>query len=104
MISKIKENEILESKNLEIEKDSRKNFNDKLKPLNPAEEEIKFDNIDNLADIREELSWWQKLIAGFKCSQRDCAEALKPRKKIAKFLTEPAIIRRVRTHGDKDLI
>uniref|UniRef100_A0A0R3RJE6 Peroxin-5 n=1 Tax=Elaeophora elaphi TaxID=1147741 RepID=A0A0R3RJE6_9BILA len=36
---------------------------------------------------------WEKLVAGLKCSQRDCAEALKPTESVRRYLIEPSISR-----------
>ncbi|VDN04391.1 unnamed protein product [Thelazia callipaeda] len=45
-----------------------------------------------------ERTLWEKLIAGLKCSQRDCRDALRPTENIRKYLIEPSISR-ARKHG-----
>ncbi|KHN87456.1 hypothetical protein Tcan_17589 [Toxocara canis] len=44
-------------------------------------------------------SFWDKLIAGIKCSQRDCGEAFHETSQSRRLLLEPSIIRRARTHS-----
>uniref|UniRef100_A0A915PQ97 Uncharacterized protein n=1 Tax=Setaria digitata TaxID=48799 RepID=A0A915PQ97_9BILA len=48
-----------------------------------------------------EKTLWEKLIAGLKCSLRDCREALKPTESIRRYLIEPSISR-ARKHSGND--
>ncbi|EFO21153.1 hypothetical protein LOAG_07333 [Loa loa] len=43
--------------------------------------------------VHFERTLWEKLVAGLKCSQRDCREALRPTENIRKYLIEPSISR-----------
>lgn len=45
-------------------------------------------------------SFWDKLIAGIKCSQRDCGDALHTIPRARRPLLEPSIIRRARKHSN----
>lgn len=46
-----------------------------------------------------ERSLWEKLVAGLKCSQRDCNEALRPTESVRRYLIEPSISR-ARKHSN----
>lgn len=46
-----------------------------------------------------ERTLWEKLIAGLKCSQRDCGDALRPGKEVPRYLVGPSISR-ARKHSN----
>uniref|UniRef100_A0A914ZRY5 Uncharacterized protein n=2 Tax=Parascaris TaxID=6254 RepID=A0A914ZRY5_PARUN len=63
--------------------------------INDAEEEESNSILSNRI-----WSFWDKLIAGIKCSQRDCSEALHTIPRARRPLVEPSIIRRARKHSN----
>lgn len=40
-----------------------------------------------------EKTLWQKLVAGLKCSQRDCREAIRATENVRRYVIEPSISR-----------
>lgn len=46
-----------------------------------------------------ERTLWEKLIAGLKCSQRDCGDALRPGKEVPRYLVGPSVSR-ARKHSN----
>uniref|UniRef100_A0A8R1Y481 TPR_REGION domain-containing protein n=1 Tax=Onchocerca volvulus TaxID=6282 RepID=A0A8R1Y481_ONCVO len=49
--------------------------------------------------VHFEKTFWEKLVAGLKCSQRDCKEALRPTESVRRYLIEPSISR-ARKHSN----
>ncbi|KAM3718556.1 Kinesin-like protein [Dirofilaria immitis] len=43
--------------------------------------------------VHFEKTLWEKLVAGLKCSQRDCSDALKPTESVRRYLIQPSISR-----------
>lgn len=52
--------------------------------------------------VHFERTLWEKLVAGLKCSQRDCREALRPTESVRRYLIEPSISR-ARKHSTRQL-